>query len=356
MDKHSNFLPVDDMHSVYIHGYYSSVMAVSEKKTINDLTKLCHDFLNISAVSAKNQSHNVPIIIGSDTIPISESWERIVYPSEYGPDRILFVDHSTRKILIAEPVGSWRTLQMLRTIRNILRWEAFVAGDLFLHAGLVDTNGSGIAYVGEKKSGKTSSICAALLTTGSRLVSNDDLTIRAENRHLIGYGWPRTVNVRTDTIMALQQSKPEFFELVAKAKHPSNRWPDSHNQRVMCSSDQKFPNFIWVYPAELTNTLGSTITRESQVKAVIFPHFDDSVDKPYLREIDPTEAAALILPHIEDKAVENDPFLRDWYIDEGKETRVDITEKLLRTASFFQLKQSMALLQEASELVQRTLA
>ena len=359
MDNHSSQFHVDihGMHSVYIHGERSCVITVADEKTINNLTHLCHNFLTISPFTLKNRGDNVPTIIGSDIIPSSGEWEHIVYTSNFGPDRNLFVDHTTREILISESSRSWRTLQMLRMIRNILRWEAFVTGDLFLHGGLVDMNGIGVAYVGGKKSGKTSSILAALLTEGSRLVSNDDLTIREKNGQLIAYGWPRTINVRRDTIRSLQKVAPGLLDLIPDAKHPANIWPGPHNEGVPNLSDpvRSLPHSLWIYPAELTKATRSMTTRTSEVKVIIFPQFDDSVENPLLEQISPTEAAELITPHVEERAVKSDPFLRAYYIDTGKESRAAMVEKLLCTASFFRLQQNMSLLQEAAQLVRKVI-
>jgi hypothetical protein len=328
------------------------VLVRSDARTLGRLQVLCRDFLSVSVDTSTRRSTELePTVVGCDEPPAGGHWQRLAAPSRFEPERVLYVDTARRRISIVGPEGEWRTLQILRTIRNILRWQTFVTGDLFVHGGMVAIGGAGVAFLGAKRSGKTSSIVSALLLPDASLVSNDDLSIGLQQDQAVGYGWPRSIAMRMDSILALQAYAAGLGDLAVRGAHPTNRHKGAHNEHCSDLEPRQLPLGVWMYPRELTDALGCGLARGAPVAALVFPRFDDSLDGPRLEPVSSSSARELLLANTEETAVQYDPFLADWYQDRGHARRALVVDRLLSTARVFQLRQSMRSLQQGSALL-----
>lgn len=340
---------------IFVHSYYGGVLIESDQETLDSLGRSCRDFLTVTAFPlGEIDDGRWPKVIGAATEPLEGDWERLVYESDHELARTLFVDHAGRRILVPGPPGPWRTLHMLRAIRNILRWEAFVAGDLFLHAGMIDINGCGIAFLGAKRTGKTTAIMAGLLFTQASLVANDALSVREEQGQLMGYGWPRSITVRKETLLALQESAPKLMQRLRGGAHPTNAWPGPHNQNQEAMAADGPPRTVWLYPAELMQAVDATVCQEAPLVAIVFPQFDDAIREPVLESLDKVTGQALLAANIETRAVHFDDFLDRWYSDTGRARRQVLLNRILRTVPFYRLRQNMLCVREAAALVKET--
>lgn len=55
-------------------------------------------------------------------------------------------------------------------------------------------------------------------------ISNDDLSIRIEDGRVIGYGWPRSIAVRNDTLEAIETMRNIRIGR-EELNHPNNKIP-----------------------------------------------------------------------------------------------------------------------------------
>ncbi|MFD9357947.1 hypothetical protein [Streptomyces sp. NPDC060031] len=320
------------------------VLVTGDPEALAGLTASFQGFLTVSpAPSGPTDAH--PLVAITDEPPAGAQWERLVFPSRFEPDRVLYIDHERRAVTVCGPAGAWRTLQALRTIRNLLRWQAFTAGQLVLHGGMVTFDGRGTAFLGAKRAGKTSSILSALLVGGASFVSNDDLTVELTDRGPTGHGWPRSVNVRTDTLASLESVRPGITEQVLAASHPTNGWDGEHR-----SAEGGLPRSVWSYPAELAAELGFALAPRAPLTALVLPRFGPATGGPRLERITRDEARELLSPHVETAASHYDPFLQGWYADDGKELRRAALDALLELP-VHRLHQDLSSLAAATRLV-----
>jgi hypothetical protein len=265
------------------------------------------------------------------------------------PPRRIHVSHSAHEIVVDAGEFDWQVMQVMRSIRHLLRWLAFDESHLFLHGGMVAFDGDGVAFVGAKRSGKTSLVMTAL-ACGAEFVVNDDLTLVANDGEVTGYGWPRTVAVRRDSVLALSGRFPGFARSFRTLRHPANRW----NVDVLkAETIEGMAPLLWVDPTELTAASGSVPRRSARLRAVVLPSFDDTVTKPELELLDPHAAEAELAPHVEQSAVNYDPFLAGWFptaVPGG-----DSVRQALSALPVYRLRQRMELLPHSVQTIRDVL-
>src|SRR5262249_8814777 len=84
----------------------------------------------------------------------------------------------------------------IRIGREILLRELENRGGVFAHAAAaVLKDGRGVLILGERASGKTSTMCRLVTELGADYLSNDRSIIRAEQDRLVCYGWPLAIRL-----------------------------------------------------------------------------------------------------------------------------------------------------------------
>lgn len=327
---------------------------------IADLARLSSPYITIAAADGPVVAPHVRV---RDVPPAGDSWQRVVLESEYEPDRVLWVDNARRQVTLVSEDGGWTVQQCLRSLRYLLRWQAYERGDLFLHGGLVRAGGAGIAFLGKKRSGKTSSILSALVNGGADFVSNDDIVLTDANglaTALTGYGSPRTVNVRTDVLLELARSAPALSVMLSNMSHPTNAFFGRHQTLEAIEGDAgtRLPGSVWVRCVELARVTGRPLLPECPVDMVVLPQFDSAVDGPIITRLSSEEAYHALSEHVEPYATKYDSYLAAWFpqTDVGRRTR--LVQRLADHTPCYRLTQDMrrladgtaALLDAAAEL------
>ena len=169
-----------------------------------------------------------------------------------------YVDRGLRQIVVDLPIGAWRQLFVLRMIRNVLRWELFREGAIFLHACCVEREGKGIIFLGRSRSGKTTLTLNLIRNRGWQFVAEDDLTLfRLPGRQLLALGWPGCLRMR--------RSMLAFYpELVAKASefaHPANSLEQNLDPEHA---------LLRIFPEELNQSLGCQVAPQVVPKAFVW--------------------------------------------------------------------------------------
>ena len=109
---------------------------------------------------------------------------------------------SRSKIIVVEEATEYLVVQrVIRLLRNLFRLLV-APGALFVHGGMIEVAGCGIAFLGAKYAGKTSSILAALTQTSAAFVENDSLSLHVDT-HPYGLGWFRSIYIRRDVLSVL---------------------------------------------------------------------------------------------------------------------------------------------------------
>ncbi|MEU5401394.1 hypothetical protein ABZ348_19125 [Streptomyces sp. NPDC005963] len=201
------------------------------------------------------------------------------------------VDHTERTLFHLAPRGdAWVTQSLLRATRAIHRSAASRRGVLFLHAGLVELNGLGVALVGGSRAGKTSFIMASVLNGSGVMVCNDDvsLTVDPVAGPVTGTGWPRSISVRLDTLDLL--FGPERARsVVTSLSHPANETLPS----LRASGIEQHGTAL-IYPWEYADLLGTEIGRSLTVDAIVHLSLADEPTDTGFSPVPPTGRGALL--------------------------------------------------------------
>lgn len=197
------------------------------------------------------------IVAGRECSP-SGQWRQYARREANGESCDFLVDNEQRCIVIDLPPGRWRQLFALRMIRNVLRWELFRDGAIFLHASCLSMAGEGFALIGPRRSGKSSLVLSALRSGDWEYVTEDDLTlVRQADGSWTGLGWPGCLRIRR----AMLKSYPEIQKSLDVLQHPANdleRNLDPDTARVR------------VFPEELARIYGCKLAPRATMRRLAF--------------------------------------------------------------------------------------
>jgi hypothetical protein len=168
--------------------------------------------------------------------------------------------------------------RVLRVLRALLR-RLFMSAEwsFCLHAACVvgDRSEDGVAIVGAKQSGKTSSVLTALRTGQFDYVTNDDLIVTASAQGgYVGHGWPRSISVRKEAAAAFLS--PADIDSFA---HPEN------------SQNETLGRGGLAYPAELVALFSRRVVINAGIAAFVFPRFGSS---NVIEQLTPIETAGML--------------------------------------------------------------
>jgi hypothetical protein len=217
--------------------------------------------------------------------------ERVKLDSTREPPAKLWVDHERRRLVLGPDTAPGIAAHLaFRWVRILLRLQrATHPGELFLHAGMVArpevVGGAdrGVAVIGPKRAGKTSTIMAAVLA-GAAFVGNDDLSVAQSAQGWTGYGWPRSIQVRPDTFAALGVAPPGPIG-PDRAVHPT--------RSAMPREEAGAAPSVILLPRELTALLGApAMRRGARLTGLVFPRFTEDARENGIRELSATESAA----------------------------------------------------------------
>jgi hypothetical protein len=96
-----------------------------------------------------------------------------------------------------------RRLALLRAVRELVSMQAQVRGHLALHASAIAWRGRGLAFLGPRRAGKTTTLLACLQVPGASLITNDRLYLDPERLTITGM--PTVLSVREGTLERLPQ-------------------------------------------------------------------------------------------------------------------------------------------------------
>ncbi|MCO4490009.1 hypothetical protein Si116_01942 [Streptococcus infantarius subsp. infantarius] len=185
------------------------------------------------------------------------NYERIFQKNE--PAITVFYSKDFKTIgLLQETEESWLVQNIVRMVRVILRLQYLEEGEEFFHGGLIRYNNKGICFLGDKKSGKTTSILYLLKNKKAEFISNDDVSFRYIKSQLYGSGWPRAINIRPDTINMLGLNCGNFAQ-----SHPISRLKND----IVC-----------LYPFEISSLFDCKVSDKSRIDYIIFPEFVSKKD------------------------------------------------------------------------------
>ena len=199
------------------------------------------------------------IIVGKTHAP-SFPWSPLERGFPSAPCTFLF-NPCHRVVVIDAPPGPWRKLWTLRLVRDLLRWQLFHEGAIFIHASVVANQSTGVAIVGKKRSGKSTLLLQLLRSRGLGFVAEDDMTIvRKPNGALVALGWPSCLRIRRSMLKYFPDlaGGPDFT-------HPANNI-ERHGDPDTA--------LLRMFPEEVAARVNSYIVPEVTLNAIVSTEWD----------------------------------------------------------------------------------
>ncbi len=307
-----------------------NVLVNAPKKLIKRIEFLSKEYFTVSM--EKN--------IGSWEISVLEAkdikgYEKVCIHAEGEPECNLFINGNDRKIIFImnDNNQEWLIQNIHRMIRVLLRMQCIEKGHLFMHGGLVNYRGYGIAFLGGKKAGKTSSILSMLSLMDSVFVSNDDISFFENDNVWMAQGWPRSIVVREDTLEKVCGRKKNTF--VHELHHPLNS-----SNKLIC-----------FYPDEFVNIFNRKLSSESILSGIIFPSFSNDVNMSYFRQLNEEEAEKFVIENILINPAKYNEFLFEFFQLKNIDSYYKQIKRLIHQIPCYELVQSFENLKESSIII-----
>ncbi|HEX6288653.1 MAG TPA: hypothetical protein VFZ66_05650 [Herpetosiphonaceae bacterium] len=319
------------------HRYDAKIVVAAERDMIAELEDLAEIYIPMRRVDGPLPGVWT-VSCGREATPPDLGFQRLLEESPGEPLRETFVNAAARWIMLDFESREWQVQNTLRMIRNVLRVELYEARALFLHGAMVDVAGAGVAYLGHKCAGKTSSTLAALSQEGVNFVNNDDLTVLPWLGTPRTLGWPRVVGIRFDTVDALEAAHPRMRDLRHDLRHPSNRIEN--------------PPRYFFYPKELAAACGRAVSPEADLRFFVFPRFLPRDSRgAYLEPLPKAEALELLRQNLEPVPDKYNLFLHDYYTFPDRAYLNEQLEALVERVPAYVLHQSFSSLVDGAKLI-----
>ncbi|WP_152656272.1 hypothetical protein [Oceanobacillus sp. CFH 90083] len=326
------------MESKVFSRFNSKVLLVGPESIIKNVESLANPYLKVNELS--DSTENLWTIFTSERYLTSlQDYEIINYEYPGEPDRCYLFNGKKREIIIKEPnENRWKAQQALRLIRGVLRLQDYAENAIFLHGGLVEINGNGVALIGQSKSGKTSTILTLLEDNQVNYVTNDDISIKFSNDTISGFGWPRSMSIRKDTINVNKKIRSRFKNNYT-LNHPFNNATQ---------------DYIFATPKNLEQLYNKKIKTNTNIKTIVFPKFLPlQQNGVFMRKLDEKEATYnLINSVVINPGKLNEFFLPHFVLPKIEELIPNIMN-IAKRVECYELKQNFYSLEEGATFIKK---
>lgn len=238
---------------------------------------------------------------------IAAPLRRVVLPS--ASETICLVDDRRRAVHLVPPVGSDPSVLVVRILRALVLRELLAARYSFFHAACFALRGTGVALIGVRTAGKTTTLLHALDHPEAALVGNDKVALvpGTDDDPVVALGFPIRAGIRAGSVLALAEGPLRAYL--------KSRWSQRFGD-IEAKSDQE--TRLQVRPQELAAAAGSMAMPRCQLGLAIEPRLDPRVATPRLQRLNDAECRALWAQHLlpdpaavfPEQAVVADPAIR----------------------------------------------
>ena len=192
------FISTDDKSDIYrkINIHYRGFCGCSDYKT-DCLLMVLKNYMDVEYQIYESKADNIISYISDD-----DTYGRHVYR------KISENDYEVYSIDKSEKNGmQW----VIRLIRELLLETHIEDGFVPVHASGIDIDGEAVLFIGNKGSGKTTSMFACANNGKSKIVSNDMVFLKTNDENISIKGWPWCVTVGNELI-----AETKFKHLINK--------------------------------------------------------------------------------------------------------------------------------------------
>lgn len=239
-------------HSIIIRRLSASVRVSGDPRALEWVTLKGQTYFEF--VEPQEASRTWTIVAGLEYAPDLQ-WE--THTRGAGVERVSYRFNREQQIVVIDAMpGAWRNLWTLRLVRDLLRWQLFHAGAVFVHGGLFEHEGRGFLLIGPSRAGKTTLLVRLMQISGNALIGEDDLTlVPTPEGQVRALGWPGSIRIRRDGLNLL----PEIADL-SSFSHPANE--------IDAIRDPKIGR-LRIFHEELAKATGCTVLPETRLSAIL---------------------------------------------------------------------------------------
>jgi len=207
----------------------------------------------------------------------------------------LLFKEERRIVLVTSGDPEVRREQARRTLRAANKWLLLEQGWIPMHSACAAKDGRAVCVIGQKASGKTSTLLNLLARNGCDLVAVDKFLIRDAGAHLEVCGIPGKIGIRVGTAIV----QPQVLAWLTDATAPffPNISPQDVGHIAATSTPEQLrtrDEKIHLTPAELAVLFGGSVTPAAPLGLVLIPVFDLSLEDTRLVRAEPEEAISLL--------------------------------------------------------------
>lgn len=244
-------------------------------------------------------------------------------------DREFLLTRIGRRIIVKGHDGPIISELVRKAIRQIFTYELERKNGLRLHASAFEYNENGVALLGNKGAGKTTSLLSMIAYSDAKYIANDVLEVRPKNNNLLQInGWPTVCLVGRGTLHAI----PRFSWLL----------PDEDD-----TYDSSKPK-VAIELEDIEKVLGTELTTISRLDFVGYPKVNLMSTHTEIYTIENREGIKRLMEHV----INEDKDHPDWLLLRSGSDRMNTQdmEWIFENVVFFEVVIGTDL-QEASRAI-----
>jgi len=280
----------------FLAGYFTPSGAVVEDVAVYatadpELLAALRSSTSHRPAAGKHEYQEIPV---SDSVVLVRKGAETALPDD---DVYLLLFREQRRILLVTPddqeVQREEGMQVLRAAG---KWLLLERGWIPMHSACVAKDGRAVGVVGQKASGKTSTLLNLLARNGCDLVAADKFLLREDGRGLEICGLPGKIGVRVGSVVV----QPRLLDWLARDEAPF--FPHLSPEEVQRIAETNTPDQlrsrkekILLLPDELAGLFDTSIEPTAPLGLLLIPMFDPDLEESRLVRVGPEQATAMLL-------------------------------------------------------------
>lgn len=260
-----------------------------------------------------------------------------------------------RILLVTSGNPEVRREEGMQIVRSVTKWLLIEQGWIPMHSACVAKDGRAICIIGEKASGKTTTLLNLLAHNGCQLLAVDKFLVRGAGSHVQVRGLPGKTGIRVGSAIGhpalldwLTTETASFFPHMSAREvqqiSASNTPEQLRNRREK----------IHLLPSELAGLFGTSIEPAAPLHLILIPVFDPALDEARLVPARAEDVRRLVAGCYAGLRSKGEDFLLHFFelSDDELTSRLGrlLTERLPAVDSY-QLHQNQGTNEQASALV-----
>ncbi len=257
-------------------------------------------------------------VSGDLRTPLTDSVTLVRTPLGKGrpPDDVfhLVFKDERRIVLVTSGDPEVRREQARRTLRAANKWLLLEQGWIPMHSACAAKDGRAVCVIGQKASGKTSTLLNLLARNGCDLLAVDKFLVRDAGTHVEVCGTPGRIGIRVGSAIA----QPRVLEWLGR---PADSFfphlsADEVRQIAASNTPQQLrtrKEKVHLIPAELADLFGRRITPTAPLGLLLIPVFDPDNEAARLVRAEPEQAARMLADAYVSLGRKGEDFLLDFF-------------------------------------------